>query len=266
MSRKLTPDHYQTLKVERDASNGQIQAAFRQLAKRYHPDKNPRRVAWAESKMHQILEAYQVLSDNRRRTTYDRQLNANRPGHTVTERIRRKKDDLTAQAGLLFHHLLQGEHDQALDLYEQLTTRRITFSLRSYLDERDYRDALFLLGEAYEERRQWRTALRFYWEAYEREKKNRKRYFFDELKDRLRVLFSQRLVRGLEPEQTLENYHRALELGIPKRDAALIYKKIASVHDQLGHRDEAVEALDKAQALCPGMKTLHMMREKIAGN
>ncbi len=266
VSEQTYRNHYLTLQVDRDASNNQIQAAFRELAKRYHPDKNPRRKTWAQGKMHEILEAYQVLSDDSRRNIYDRKLKVNESGQTVIERMREKKNDLASQARLVLHHLLEGNADKALALYEQLTCQRITFSLGHYLDERDYRDALFLLGEAYEERKQWRTSLRFYWEAYEREKKNRKRYYFDELKDRLRVLFSQRLVRGLEPEEMLDNYRRALSLGIPKRDAALIYKKIAALHEEHGRHNEAVEALDKAQELCPGMKTLHNMREKIAGS
>ena len=267
MKSALHRSHYETLRVARTASRSQIQAAFRRLVKVYHPDKNPRRVPWAEAKMCEVLEAYELLSDERRRMVYDRQLRTRRTGPSFAERMRRKTDDLRAQSKLVLHYLLEGEFDLAIDLHERLAFRQVTFSLSHHLDERDYLDSLFLLGEAYEARRQWHTAVRFYREAYELERTGpRKRYFFEELKDRLRVLLSQRLVRGLAPEQTLRNYRRALALGIGKRDAALIYKKIAGIQNRLGQRDEAMKALDKAKQLCPGMKTIDDMRQKIAGH
>ncbi len=259
--------HYETLRVPQNASRQQIQTAFRGLAKRYHPDKNPQRISWAEAKMRELLQAYEVLSDERRRMTYDRRLGARRPQMSFAERMRTKKDDLRAQSKLVLHYLLEGEFDQAMELHERLILRQVTFSLGHHLDERDYLDALFLLGEAYETRRQWHTAVSFYWEAYQRERAGpRKRYFFDELKDRLRVLFSQRLVRGLSPEEALRNYRRALALDVGKREGAMLYKKIASVQSRLGRHDEAVKALDKAKRLCPGMKSLDELKKKIAGH
>jgi len=260
-------NHYETLRVPQTASGRQIQSAFRGLAKRYHPDKNPQRIPWAEAKMRELLQAYEVLSDERQRMIYDSQLRASRPQMSFVERMKNKKDDLRAQSKLILHYLLDGEFDQAIELHEKLVLRHAAFSLDQHLEERDYLDSLFLLGEAYETRRQWHTAVRFYWEAYQRERVGpRKRYFFAELKDRLRILFSQRLVRGLSPEGALRNYRRALALGVGKRDAAMLYKKIASVQNRLGRHDEAVKALDKAKRLCPGMKSLDELKKKIAGN
>jgi curved DNA-binding protein CbpA len=261
------PNHYQTLRVRQDASKEQIQASFRRLVKVYHPDKNPGRTSWAKDRMVRLLQAYEVLSDDRERYAYDRRLSMNRPRMSFADRMKSKPWDLGAQSKLILHYLLEGKSGAAVQLHEKLLLRRATFSLANHLDERDYLDSLFLLGEAYEERRQWRTALRFYWEAYQHEQVGpRKRYFFEELKDRLRVLFSQRLVRGLSPEDALKNYRRALALGIDNREAAIVYKKIAAVQKQLGRRDEAVRALDKAKTLCPGMKNIDTLREKIAGH
>lgn len=266
MSSATKLSHYGTLELSQSASKQQIRSAFRRLAKVYHPDKNRRRVPWAEARMRELLEAYEVLSDDPRRIVYDRTLRGPRNGMSFVERMKKKEGDLGAQSKLILHYLLQGDFEKATELHEKLAFHQVTFSLAQHLDERDYLDSLFLLGEAYESRRQWRTAVRFYWEAYEREKAGQpKRYFLDEVKDRLRVLFSQRLVRGLSPEDVLKNYRRALALGIGKRDAALIYKKIAAVQNRLGRREEAVKALDKAQSLCPGMKTLDVMKKKIAG-
>jgi len=63
-------DYYAVLGVPRDATPEQIKKAFRQLARRYHPDtaKDPRT---AEDKFKEINEAYEVLGDPARRTRYD---------------------------------------------------------------------------------------------------------------------------------------------------------------------------------------------------
>lgn len=64
-------DYYKTLGVDRKASTDEIRSAYRKLAMKYHPDKNPgdRR---AEEKFKEINEAYQVLSDEQKRAHYDR--------------------------------------------------------------------------------------------------------------------------------------------------------------------------------------------------
>ncbi len=258
--------HYQTLRVPSTASKQEVRASFRRLVKVYHPDKNPQRIKWAEVQMRRLLEAYETVSDDMRRAIYDRRLDTPRTP-SFTERLASRENDPDAQSKLVLHHLLQGDFDAAIALHERLSQRRTTFNLGHHLEEHDYLDSLFLLGEAYEQRRMWRTAVRFYWEAYEREQvEPRKRYFFDELRDRLRVLFSQRLTRGLPPEDALKNYRRALGMCNNGRDAALIYKKMAALHHRIGESADAVAALDKAQELCPTMKTLDDMRARFAGH
>ncbi len=64
-------DYYKTLGVERKASTDEIRSAYRKLAMKYHPDKNPGDKK-AEEKFKEINEAYQVLSDEQKRAHYDR--------------------------------------------------------------------------------------------------------------------------------------------------------------------------------------------------
>jgi molecular chaperone DnaJ len=64
-------DYYQILGVSRDADEKEIKAAYRKLARKYHPDVNPGDKA-AEEQFKQINEAYQVLSDPEKRAAYDR--------------------------------------------------------------------------------------------------------------------------------------------------------------------------------------------------
>lgn len=64
-------DYYKTLGVERNASEDEVKRAYRKLALQYHPDRNPGD-STAEEKFKEINEAYQVLSDQDKRTHYDR--------------------------------------------------------------------------------------------------------------------------------------------------------------------------------------------------
>jgi len=63
-------DYYELLEVPRKASAKEIRTAFRKLARKYHPDLNPGDKA-AEEKFKQIQEAYDVLSDSKKRQMYD---------------------------------------------------------------------------------------------------------------------------------------------------------------------------------------------------
>jgi len=64
-------DYYEILGVGRNASEKDIRAAYRKLARKYHPDLNPNDKT-AEAKFKEIGEAYEVLSDPQKRAKYDR--------------------------------------------------------------------------------------------------------------------------------------------------------------------------------------------------
>ncbi|XP_052461672.1 dnaJ homolog subfamily B member 6 isoform X1 [Carassius gibelio] len=65
-------DYYDVLGVSRNASPDDIKKAYRKLALRWHPDKNPDNKEEAESKFKEIAEAYEVLLDKSKRDAYDR--------------------------------------------------------------------------------------------------------------------------------------------------------------------------------------------------
>jgi DnaJ-class molecular chaperone len=68
---RMADDYYKTLGVKRDASQAEIQKAYRDLARKYHPDLNPDDKT-AKKKFQEVQSAFDVLNDPSKREMYDR--------------------------------------------------------------------------------------------------------------------------------------------------------------------------------------------------
>lgn len=64
-------DYYKVLEVTKTASHAEIKKAYRKLALKWHPDKNPENLDESNRKFKEISEAYEVLIDERKRKVYD---------------------------------------------------------------------------------------------------------------------------------------------------------------------------------------------------
>ncbi|XP_059667998.1 uncharacterized protein LOC132313302 [Cornus florida] len=64
-------DYYKVLQVDRSAKEDDLKKAYRKLAMKWHPDKNPNNKKEAEAKFKQISKAYNVLSDPQKRAVYE---------------------------------------------------------------------------------------------------------------------------------------------------------------------------------------------------
>src|SRR4030081_3333637 len=73
--------YYETLEVDRTADESKLKAAFRKLAMKWHPDRDPDDAA-SEIRFKAINEAYEVLKDGDKRAAYDRF------GHAAFDRCR----------------------------------------------------------------------------------------------------------------------------------------------------------------------------------
>jgi DnaJ-class molecular chaperone len=72
---ELIPDHYAVLGLDRRCTAAQVRSAYRLLAKRHHPDVNPR-TSETEVRFREVTTAYETLCDPSRRRAYDRELEA----------------------------------------------------------------------------------------------------------------------------------------------------------------------------------------------
>jgi DnaJ homolog subfamily B member 5 len=63
-------DYYKALGIAKTATDDEIKKAYRKLALKFHPDKN--KEPGAEEKFKEIAEAYEVLSDKKKRDVYDK--------------------------------------------------------------------------------------------------------------------------------------------------------------------------------------------------
>ena len=74
MTKTTKRDYYEVLGVSKTADAAAIKKAYRKLAKKYHPDANMKNGIDTTRKMQQILEAYRILSDPKKRASYDRKV------------------------------------------------------------------------------------------------------------------------------------------------------------------------------------------------
>lgn len=94
-------DYYEVLGVERNASESDIKKAYRKMALKYHPDKNPDNEE-AEDKFKEAAEAYEVLSNNEKRQRYDQFGHAGVDGSAGGGFGGMNMDDIFSQFGDIF--------------------------------------------------------------------------------------------------------------------------------------------------------------------
>lgn len=77
----MSKDYYNILNIPNNSTKEEIVKAFRELAKKYHPDKNPS--PNASDKFREVFEAYEILKDDEKRKVYDHYWNIKFKNKTV---------------------------------------------------------------------------------------------------------------------------------------------------------------------------------------
>ena len=249
-------DHYATLTVKEDANQIQIRAAFRRMVKKYHPDLNERRNAWAHRQMKKVLDAYEVLADDAKRGAYDRKLQAYRNGKRDLFRERlAAQDDPESLSQLILYDLLNGNAAQAVAAFERASAEDADFDVAFHLRPRDWMDCKFLLGEQYEKRKAPLKALHLYEAIYFSPASDQHyRHFLHEVGERIRRLCCGELARAAEPADAIPYYKRALRMRLNTAQRAFLHKKIAECHYDTGDKNSALRQMRRALSLKPDLK------------
>ena len=267
------PDYYQILEIERDATAREIKRAYRKLAKRYHPDKNPERTAFAEKMFREVCNAYNTLQDRRLKSDYDRTLQTierERKSHEVYLDRLSRLNQTYAKLELLLQALLHHNYETGVSMYEQLQhhSQEIGKELRidDFLSYEESRDCEFLIAEAYQKLgfsngapssvldryRKIEQAMLIYESLLSAETKRPCfRHFIREVKDRLKFIYLYHFsVEGYDQTHPIP-LAKIRELKLSKRETAWMYKKIAEFYVEIDRLPEARTVLKMAFELQP---------------
>lgn len=276
-------DYYGILEIGRDATTAEIKQAFRKLAKRYHPDKNPERAA--ARRFRSVWRAYTVLRDAKQRAAYDRNnvrvllaqegsshKGARRGYQTARtgERAASHLSDIEEAVEVLFQALLHCNYETGIALYEQLLQKEGVGNLDAVLSYEESRDCEFLVAEAYEQVGFQKTgaqaahycerAMAMYESLLAAEAQRPCfRHFTREVKERLKTLYlADFCINGDEHVVA-----KVQALHLPKRETAWIYKKIAEVYMEIHRLPEAREVLQLAFEVYPRLAGAKKICEKL---
>lgn len=262
-------NYYVILQVKQNATNEEIKKSFRNLAKKYHPDKNRTNQAWAEEKIKLILKAYKTLTDAILRQRYDINLEnyIEKPNDNHPAQSKSKQQCIYDQIKSILNDLVHDNSKRAIEMFEKLNSDIKNFELHKFLTGRDYLDCAFLLGEEYEKSGKYNQALMFYKNIYELEKDKKKdinhNFFFDETKNRIKTIYCKKLMKSATNKQSIEYYQKVLKLHINNNERAHIYKKISECYFELGDYQCAVANLNVALNIKPSLKGINRIQTKL---
>jgi curved DNA-binding protein CbpA len=240
-------DHYQVLGLSPSSSGKDIKKAFRDRAKRLHPD-----VAGggndASGRMRALLEAYETLSDPELRREYDiaHKRAFKRFSFDYRTFLKSRPGDPVSGAKLVFYDILHGWEDEAIEVYDAAGIREI--GLDRLIEREDAMDCAFLLAEEYERRGRYREAFEGYEFCIRREmEKPYFRHFLPEIRMRIKELARVRLPREASEEELLGYLSALAALGFPRKENARFLRHRAEINVRLGRladaRDDLVAAI-----------------------
>jgi len=141
-------NYYSLLGVKQGAGAAEIKKAFREKAKKYHPDLTGASDAEA---MRRLIAAYEALCDIERRFERDKFYSsyAKKPGFEYRTWLNEQTDP-ASKAKLVFYELLRLNEDRAIEVWRE--NGGINFPLEKYLPRGDWMDLCFLLAEELDKR------------------------------------------------------------------------------------------------------------------
>jgi curved DNA-binding protein CbpA len=257
-------NYYSLLGITTDANPQEIKRAFRERAKRFHPDLALDRIPDDGETMRKLLNAYEVLSDEDRRMEYDRAFNRFVKSGAFDYRrfLMEEPDDPERQAKLVFFDVFHMEEETALATW--FRQGGINFALEKYLDREDWMDCTFILAEELEKRQRYYEAFMLF-SRIVREERRRPyfQHFIVDIENALKDLVRNRLRPTVDSETWVSCMEILLELGFPPKDEARWLRSMAEALVKLGELKTAEAVFREALRRDPALPNVVQLRRKL---
>jgi curved DNA-binding protein CbpA len=255
-------NYYSLLGVKQDSSAGDIKKAFREKAKRLHPDIAGKA---AEAAMRKLLTAYEVLSSRDRRFEYDRAYCrfVKKLDFDYRTWLQERGDDPSSQAKLVFFELLHLEEDAALEIWRK--NGGLHFPMEEHLDREDWMDCLYILAEELDKREQYYESFRLLVQLVREERKLPYfRHFMDDIEMFLKEQVRLRLRAQVDDETWVDCLETLLELGFSPRDEARWMRSLAEALLRMGETAAAGAMIREALKRDPALPNTTRLRRKLS--
>ncbi|MDL2229945.1 DnaJ domain-containing protein [Treponema sp. OttesenSCG-928-L16] len=259
-------NYYSLLGLSQEASLKDIKKAFRERAKKIHPDvvRHAGDEKSVQEKMRRLISAYEVLSDRERRYEYDRAYSRFVGKYRFDYRsfLKDREDDPASKAKLILFDLLHLEEDEAVEVWD--SQGGLDFAMEKHLDREDWMDCLFILAEELEKRERYYEAFVLLADIVREERRRPYfRHFMPEVEMFLKELVRLKLRDASDNETYLECLEVLLELGFPKRDEARWLRLMAEVLLRMGESEGARAMLLEALERDPSLPNTVQLRRKL---
>jgi curved DNA-binding protein CbpA len=254
-------NYYTLLGVDKGASGQDIKKAFRERAKRLHPDIAGKH---AESQMRRLLAAYEVLSNRDRRFEYDRAYARflGRGGFDYRSFLKERPEDPASQAKLVFFHLLHLEDEEALEVWTK--NGGLDFALEQYLDREDWMDCAFLLAEELNKGNRVYEAFMLLLRITKEERRQPYfKHFMEDVENFLKELVRLRLKAAVDKDRYVECLEALLGQGFSPRDESRWMRSIAETLLSMGESSFAETVFRAALKRDPGLPNTGKLRQRL---
>jgi tetratricopeptide (TPR) repeat protein len=254
-------NYYTLLGVSQSAPAEEIKKAFREKAKRLHPD-----IAGdvAAGEMRKLLKAYEVLSHRDRRFEYDRTFARFTRKYQFDYRtfLREQGNDPESQAKLVVFELFHLEEDAAISAWE--AQGGLDFPMEKYLDREDWMDCTYILAEELARRGRYYEAFMLLLRLV-REERRRPYFlhFMEDVETFLKELVRLKLRSAVDTGTYVECLQLLLDLGFSPHDEARWMRAMAETLVRMGETGSAARIFREALRRDPGLPNVVQLRRKL---
>lgn len=262
--------YYQILGVEEDAGLPEIKRAFREKAKRIHPDTAGAGADTGDAgvRMGELVRIYETLVNQDLREEYDRtrmRRVAKKDEFDYRAWLLKRHDDPASMAKLVFFDLLHLREEEAVSRWQALGA--LNFPLGMYLDREDWMDCSFILAEELDRLGDpWAACRLLFTIIAEEERKPYFRHFFPEVLGLLREITRERLVGRVDDELAIDCLEDLVQLSLPSKEKARYWRSMGDALDRIGDREEANRAWSMAMTLDSSLKLARDKMRRVMGD